>query len=70
MLDVDVSNNRISLGMKQLEDNPYEQLTSKYPPGTIVKGQVRNIADLVFSWKSKRALTVSFTSAICLGLNG
>ena len=45
VLDVDVSNNRISLGMKQLEDNPYEQLTSKYPPGTIVKGQVRNIAD-------------------------
>ncbi|WP_428264528.1 30S ribosomal protein S1 [Haliangium sp.] len=45
VLDVDVKNNRISLGMKQLEPNPYEQLTEKYPAGTVVKGRVRNIAD-------------------------
>jgi len=45
VLDVDVKQNRISLGMKQLEPNPYEQLTEKYPPGTVVKGHVRNIAD-------------------------
>ena len=45
VLDVDITNNRISLGMKQLEPNPYEQLTNKYPPGTVVKGKVRNIAD-------------------------
>jgi len=45
VLDVDVKNNRISLGMKQLEPNPYEQLTDKYPPGTVVRGKVRNIAD-------------------------
>ncbi|MFT3699618.1 MAG: 30S ribosomal protein S1 [Kofleriaceae bacterium] len=45
VLDVDVKQNRISLGMKQLEPNPYEQLTEKYPPGTVVKGTVRNIAD-------------------------
>src|SRR5512134_2784224 len=45
VLDVDVKNNRISLGMKQLEPNPYEQLRDKYPPGTVVKGRVRNIAD-------------------------
>ncbi len=45
VLDVDVGNNRISLGMKQLEPNPYEQLTEKYPPGTVVRGKVRNIAD-------------------------
>jgi small subunit ribosomal protein S1 len=31
--------------MKQLEANPYEQLHEKYPPGTVVKGKVRNIAD-------------------------
>jgi len=31
--------------MKQLEPNPYEQLIQKYPPGTHVKGRVRNIAD-------------------------
>jgi small subunit ribosomal protein S1 len=45
VLDVDAANNRISLGMKQLEPNPYEQLRDKYPAGTVVKGRVRNIAD-------------------------
>jgi small subunit ribosomal protein S1 len=45
VLDIDAKNNRISLGMKQLEPNPYEQLAAKYPPGTTVKGRVRNIAD-------------------------
>lgn len=45
VLDIDASQNRISLGMKQLEPNPYEALTSKYPPGTVVRGRVRNIAD-------------------------
>src|SRR5688572_9375097 len=45
VLDIDPSQNRISLGMKQLEANPYEALTSKYPPGTVVRGRVRNIAD-------------------------
>ncbi|MBL4634101.1 MAG: 30S ribosomal protein S1 [Kofleriaceae bacterium] len=45
VLDVDVTANRISLGMKQLEANPYEKLHEKYPPGTVVKGKVRNIAD-------------------------
>jgi small subunit ribosomal protein S1 len=45
VLDVDPKNNRISLGMKQLEPNPYESLIEKYPAGTVVKGRVRNIAD-------------------------
>jgi small subunit ribosomal protein S1 len=45
VLDIDAKANRISLGMKQLEPNPYEALTQKYPPGTVVKGKVRNIAD-------------------------
>ncbi|MFH1132247.1 MAG: 30S ribosomal protein S1 [Pseudomonadota bacterium] len=45
VLDMDAKNNRISLGMKQLEPNPYEQLSEKYPLGSVVKGKVRNIAD-------------------------
>jgi small subunit ribosomal protein S1 len=45
VLDIDAKNNRISLGMKQLEPNPYEALSGKYPPGTQVKGRVRNLAD-------------------------
>jgi small subunit ribosomal protein S1 len=45
VLDIDVSQNRISLGMKQLEENPYEKVLEKYPPGTVVQGVIRNIAD-------------------------
>jgi small subunit ribosomal protein S1 len=45
VLDIDPRQNRISLGMKQLEPNPFSSLKEKYPPGTVVKGIVRNIAD-------------------------
>ena len=45
VLDIDPRQNRISLGMKQLEPNPFASLKEKYPPGTVVKGMVRNIAD-------------------------
>ena len=45
VLEIDPKQNRISLGMKQLEPNPYEALTAKYPSGTVVRGKVRNIAD-------------------------
>jgi small subunit ribosomal protein S1 len=45
VLDIDPRQNRISLGMKQLEPNPFASLKEKYPPGTVVKGVVRNIAD-------------------------
>src|SRR6187399_275896 len=45
VLDVDPRQNRISLGIKQLEPNPFASLKEKYPPGTVVKGVVRNIAD-------------------------
>lgn len=45
VLDVDPSNHRISLGMKQLEANPWDNLVVKYPPGTKIHGTVRNITD-------------------------
>lgn len=45
VLDIDRENSRISLGVKQLEPNPYDVLREKYPVGTRVKGKVRNIAD-------------------------
>ena len=45
VLDIDARNNRISLGMKQLEPNPYDALREKYPMGTQVHGRIRNIAD-------------------------
>jgi small subunit ribosomal protein S1 len=45
ILEIDVDNRRISLGMKQTEPNPWEQLKDKYPLGTTVKGVIRNITD-------------------------
>ncbi|MEZ4427598.1 MAG: 30S ribosomal protein S1 [Nannocystaceae bacterium] len=45
VLDIDVSQNRISLGMKQLEENPYDKVLETYPPGAVVEGVIRNIAD-------------------------
>jgi small subunit ribosomal protein S1 len=35
----------ISLGMKQTLANPWDQVAAKYPPGTIVKGVVRNLTN-------------------------
>jgi small subunit ribosomal protein S1 len=44
-LDVDEGNRKISLGMKQIEPNPWQMIEEKYPVGTKVKGQVRNITN-------------------------
>jgi small subunit ribosomal protein S1 len=45
VLEVDIDNKKISLGMKQLEPNPWEALIYKYPVGSTIKGTVSNITD-------------------------
>jgi small subunit ribosomal protein S1 len=45
VLSVNPADRRISLGMKQLLDNPWENLTDRYPAGTVVEGRVRNLTD-------------------------
>ena len=45
ILDVDRDNRRISLGMKQIEPNPWVLLKEKYPIGTKITGKIRNITD-------------------------
>jgi small subunit ribosomal protein S1 len=45
VLDVDLPQKRISLGMKQLEPNPWTLLAEKYPVGAVIKGVVRNVTD-------------------------
>ena len=45
ILSVNPTDRRISLGMKQLQDNPWEQLEEKYPIGAIIEGRVRNLTD-------------------------
>ena len=45
VLSVNPNDRRISLGMKQLLENPWENLSDRYPAGTIVEGRVRNLTD-------------------------
>ncbi|HVP43885.1 MAG TPA: 30S ribosomal protein S1 [Terriglobales bacterium] len=45
VLNVNPSDRRISLGMKQLETNPWETLHEKYPINSTVEGRVRNLTD-------------------------
>jgi len=45
VLDIDKNKQEISLGMKQLEVNPWELVSEKYPKGTVIEGTVRNLAN-------------------------
>src|SRR5688572_26587288 len=45
VLGVDPSARRISLGLKQVESNPWNELGDKYPVGTKIKGKVRNLTE-------------------------
>ena len=45
ILEIDKEKLEISLGMKQTEVNPWELVAEKYPPGTIIEGKVRNLAN-------------------------
>jgi small subunit ribosomal protein S1 len=43
VLGINRDEQKISLGIRQLEANPWDKATEKYPPGTKVKGQIRNL---------------------------
>jgi len=43
VLGINREEQKISLGIRQLETNPWEVAMEKYPPGTMVKGKVRNL---------------------------
>ena len=45
VLDIDSTKRRISLGLKQCIDNPWEQFASSHAPNTEIEGQVRNITE-------------------------
>lgn len=45
ILDVDPTARRISLGMKQVTQNPWEAAREKFPVGTKIRGPVRNVTD-------------------------
>ena len=43
ILNIDDEGKKISLGMKQLQPDPWEGISDRYPPGTVMRGRVRNI---------------------------
>lgn len=45
VLSIDSPSEKISLGIRQMEANPWAEVATKYLPGTKVKGKVRNITD-------------------------
>lgn len=45
ILDFNEEKDRISLGLKQLQPHPWENVTAKYPVGRVIQGKVVNISD-------------------------
>lgn len=45
VLDLDMNKRRVSLSLKQCEDNPWESLAERFPVGSRVTGKVRNITE-------------------------
>ena len=45
VLDLKPDNRRISLGIKQTMENPWEVISEKYPVGTVIEGRIKNITD-------------------------
>ncbi|NVO00341.1 MAG: 30S ribosomal protein S1 [Geobacteraceae bacterium] len=45
ILGIDTGNRRISLGLKQTQENPWLELEDRYPSGTKLEGQIKNITD-------------------------
>ena len=67
VLSVDPKARRISLGMKQIQDNPWQTLHERYQVGTRVHGRVRNLMTSARSSRSRTAWMDSFT---CLTFPG
>jgi small subunit ribosomal protein S1 len=45
VLEIDAAKRRISLGLKQVQDNPWDTFAGRFPNGTIVEGQIKNITE-------------------------
>jgi len=45
VLNIEPETKRISLGMKQLMENPWDMVTENYPAGSIIEGKIKNITD-------------------------
>lgn len=45
VLDVDAEKRRISLGLKQVMENPWDQFIADHPVGAIIEGEIKNITE-------------------------
>lgn len=45
VLGIDLGNRKISLGLKQISENPWATIADKYPVGTKIEGQIKNMTD-------------------------
>ncbi|MDD2943175.1 MAG: 30S ribosomal protein S1 [bacterium] len=45
ILGIDMGNRKISLGLKQVSENPWSTIADKYPAGTKIEGQIKNMTD-------------------------
>ena len=45
VLNIETESKRISLGMKQLHQNPWDLVSENYPVGSIIEGKIKNITD-------------------------
>lgn len=61
VLEIDKEKQEISLGMKQIETNPWLRVAEKYPANTVVSGKVRNLTNYALSWRLRKASTASCT---------
>ncbi|CAM3684050.1 30S ribosomal protein S1 [Litorimonas haliclonae] len=45
VLEVDQEKRRISLGIKQVQENPWDSFTDRFPVGSTIKGEVRSVTE-------------------------
>lgn len=45
VLNIDKQNRKISLGLKQMEPNPWDVAENRYQPGAVIEGKVRNLTE-------------------------
>ncbi len=61
VLKFDRERTRVSLGLKQLGEDPWVAIAKRYPEGTKLTGRVTNLTTTAASLKSKKALKVWYT---------
>ena len=67
VLDVNKATKRISLGMKQVEADPWATIDERYKPGERIEGKVRNLTDFGAFVELEPGWTVSSISPTCRG---